>query len=275
MAFDDRLLRIGLEIEGQMRFYEGLQMSVNGSKFASITQNETIIKITNLDKETRDFLLTEGTPFNRVRNTRRNRVVVEAGRESYGYVQVFEGDITTTTVSQPPDIVTTINALTANHQKGDIIGAQLPEMSSLSQITQQAADTLGVDLMFQATDKSVSNYTYNGSATGQLSAISDIGLFDVFIDDNQLVVKDKDVPLAGRRRILDLNRGMVGIPQFNEFGIKVTFLFDGETTIGTELEIISEIYPAANGTYSIYRLNFDLANRDEPFYLIAEARKIG
>ena len=275
MAFDDRLLRVGIEIDGQVRLYDGLAITVVGSKFASITQNETTITIANLDKDTRDFLLTEGTPFNRLRTRRRNRIFIEAGRESYGYVRVFEGDITTANVSQPPDIVTTINALTSQFQKGNIVTSVLPSVSSISQIAQQAAESIDLPLIFEADDKSISNYRYEGAALGQLGKISEFGDLDVFVDDDAMVVKNKDVPRAGLRRFLSLDTGLVGIPQFTEFGIKVTFLFDAETTIGSQLQIESEVYPAANGLYSIYRLGFDLANRDTPFYYLAEARRIG
>ena len=275
MAFDDRLLRVGIEIDGNVNLYEGLAITVVGSKFASITQNVTVITIANLNKEVRDFLLTEGTPFRRLTNRRRIRIFVEAGLESYGYVRVFEGDMTTSTVSQPPDITITINALTSQHSKGDIVNASVPTVSTITQIATQAADALGINLDFLATDKNISNYRYDGSAAGQLSKINDFGGLDVFVDDDTLVVKDKNVPRPGTTRVLNLNTGLVGIPVFTEFGIKVIFLFDGFTGLGSRLQIESEIYPAANGTYTIYRLGFDLANRDVPFYLLAEARRIG
>ena len=275
MAFDDRLLRVGIEIQGEIRLYEGLAITAKGSKFASVTQNETEITIANLDKETRDFLLTEGTPFNRLRNTSRPRIYIEAGRESYGYVGVFDGDITVTSVSQPPDIITTIKALTSNFQKGNIVSTTAPKMSSISSIAQTVGGQLGLTVDFQATDKNVSNYRYDGAALGQIDKINEFGGVDVYVDDDSLVVKDKGVPLTGRTRLLNMDSGLVGIPQFTEFGIKVSFLFDGDTALGSSLQVESEIYPAANGLYDIYRLGFDLANRDTPFYLHAEARKIG
>jgi hypothetical protein len=40
------------------------------------------------------------------------------------------------------------------------------------------------------------------------------------------------------------------------------------------LEVRSKINPAANGTYTVYKLGFDLANRDTAFYLIAEASRV-
>ena len=55
--------------------------------------------------------------------------------------------------------------------------------------------------------------------------------------------------------------------------LKVKFLLDNQTTLGSSLEIQSQQYPAANGTYVIYKLGFQIANRDTPFYYIAEAAR--
>ena len=283
MAFDDRLLRVGIEINGQVRVYDGgdsgstpgFDIRVKGSKFASVTQNETEIQIANIDQQTRDFLLTEGTPFNRVRNRVRNRIFVEAGRQSTGFIRVFEGDITTTSVSQPPDIVLTIKALTSQFQKGNIVTNQVPTISTLSQIAENAADSLGVRLDFQGQDQQINNYRYEGSAAGQINKLGDITAMDLFVDDDVLVVKERNQPIAGRQRVLNIDTGLIGIPQFQEFGISVQYLFDGQSSIGTALEIQSDIYPATSGLYTIYRLNFDLASRDTPFYYQAEARRVG
>ena len=121
MPIDPRILRVGVTINDELRVFKNLAITAQGSKFASATQNETVIKIANLDKETRDFLATEGTPFNRIRQSKRQKIFLEAGRESTGVTRVFLGDITLVTIAQPPDIWTTIKAITSQYQKGDII----------------------------------------------------------------------------------------------------------------------------------------------------------
>lgn len=284
MAFDERLLRVGIEVEGQVRIFEGnpqdgstgFDIRVKGDKFGSLTQNETEVSITNLDQPTRDFLLTEGTPFNRLRNRVRNRIFIEAGRVSTGYHRVFEGDITTTSVSQPPDIITTIRALTNQFQKGEIVSAQALPMATLNDIAQSTADSLGVRLEFLSENNpQISNYQYNGSVAGQVNKLGSLVSGDVYVDDDTLVVKDATQSLPGRNRVLNLDNGLIGIPQFQEFGIAVTYFFDSFSTVGTQLELQSTIYPATNGLYTIYKLSFDLASRDTPFYYQAEARRVG
>ncbi len=66
---------------------------------------------------------------------------------------------------------------------------------------------------------------------------------------------------------------MIGIPEFTEQGIKVKMLLDNQTKLGGGLRITSSIYPAVNGDYVIYKLGFDIATRDTPFYYIAEAAR--
>lgn len=100
-----------------------------------------------------------------------------------------------------------------------------------------------------------------------------MGGINVFIDDNTLVVKDAYVPLTNTLRILSAETGMIGIPEFTEQGIKVKFLLDNRTTLGGSLRIDSKQYPAANGDYVIYKLGFQIATRDTPFYYIAEAAR--
>lgn len=275
MPHDPRIVRVGITINDELRIYEGLAIIAQGSKYASATQNETTIRIANLDKATRDFLATEGTPFNRIRNRKRQKVFIEAGRESTGVTLVFVGDITLVNPSQPPDIWTTIKAITSSFSKGKVISVSGGAISSLSNICSQAADELGLTLRFEATDKQIANYGYSGSADKQVNKIGELANVDAYIDDTDLVVKNVNAPLTGRRRKLSAANGMIGKPEFTDFGIRVRFLFDVQTRVGDELEVSSEIYPAANGIYIIYKMDFDLSNRDTPFYYVAEARRPG
>ena len=68
--------------------------------------------------------------------------------------------------------------------------------------------------------------------------------------------------------------GMIGIPERTEQGVKVTFLYDPQTRLGSEIELESIQYPALDGRYVIYKLNYSITNRDVPFYLTAEARRL-
>tara|TARA_R110000850_G_scaffold99474_8_gene206094 strand:- start:12270 stop:13094 length:825 start_codon:yes stop_codon:yes gene_type:complete len=274
MAIDKRIIKIGITINGKVEVVEGLAITAQGSKFASATQNETLIKIANLSKSAREFLATEGTPFNRVSNRPRQQVYIEAGRESKGVTRIFSGDITLVTLSQPPDIWTTIKAVTNQFKKGEIISTNEASVVSLSNIAKKAADAAGVALQFEADDLQVSSYGYTGSAAKQIDKVGELGPLDAYIDDDTMVVKNSGAPLSGATRTISAETGMIGKPEFTDFGVRVSFLLDIQAKIGEKITTISKVYPASNGTYVIYKLDFDIANRDTPFYYTAEARRI-
>lgn len=275
MPIDPRIIKVGITVNEELRIFDKLAITAQGAKYASATQNETTIKIANLDKDTRDFLATEGTPLNRLKRRPRQRIFVEAGRESTGVGLTFLGDITIVNVSQPPDIWTTIKAVTGQWHKGNVLSTSESPISTLSSIAKKAAGSLDLSLIFEADDKQIANYGFSGAATKQIDHLAQLASTDVFVDDDNLIVKNANSPISGRSRIVSAETGMVGIPEFTDFGIKVKTFYDIDTRIGDEIEVISKIYPASNGKYIIYKLDFDISNRDIPFYYIIETRRAG
>jgi len=269
---DLRVVRVSIEVNGKLRTYEDLAITATGMKFANANQNECEIKIANLNKETRDFILTETSPFNKNRTPK--IVTLEAGRVSYETTRIFAGNVVSATPSQPPDITVTLKCLTGNFQKGNLISRSQAGNSQLRQVSEQTAKDLGLALDYQAKDKTVSNYAYSGAALQQVNKIGELGAVNAYVDDGVLVVKDFNVPLSNRLRKLSLETGMIGIPEITEQGIKVKFGLDNFTVLGGALEVKSVIYPSANGTYVIYKLGFEISNRDQPFCWIAEAKRI-
>jgi hypothetical protein len=272
MSFlDPRIIRIGIEVNGVLKTYDDLFITASGTKFANANQNECEIKIANLDKPTRDYLLTETSPFNK--NRTRKLLRVEAGRRSTGLSLVFQGDITTATGSQPPDITMTLKCATGDFQKGVIVAKSAAGMTPLRNIAQGVARDLGLVLLFEAKDKQIANYSFTGGALKQVNALGNMGSVNAYVDDGKLIVKDYNVPLRGNTRELNLDTGMIGIPEFTERGLKVRMLFDNQTKVGSGLNVRSIQNPAVNGLYTVFKLGFDLANRDTPFYYTAECTR--
>lgn len=268
---DPRLLRISIEVNGQLKSYEDLDMSASGTKYANANQNECEVKINNLDKTTRDYLLTETSPF--TKNKTRKLLRVEAGRVSSGYSLVFQGDITNAVGAQPPDITLALKAATTDFAKGDIVSRSQAGVVPLRNIAARVAQDLGLSLTFQAAPKQISNYSFTGSAAKQVGQLGQLGRVNAYVDDGALVVKDWNAPLADRVREVNLDTGMIGIPEFTETGVKVKLLFDNQTVLGGALRVTSRLNPAANGLYTVAKLGFELASRDTPFYYIAEATR--
>jgi len=271
VPLDPRILRATIVIGGESRIYENLAMTVTGQKYGNPNQGECKISIANLSKDVRDQILTESSPFNR--NPTEKTITVEAGRESTGYSVLYTGNIFRADSTQPPDQITMIRALSGQFQKGDIVSRSQGPLVNLSTICQQVASDLGYSLLFEAEDKKVSNYSFNGPAINQIEVISDLSNVDVFIDNGVMVVKNEREPISGAVRVIGPS-DIVGKPVITEQGIKVTFLYDTQTRLGGMLDITSEQYPAVSGRYTIYRLGYDLANRDNNWYYIAEATRI-
>lgn len=271
-ALDPRIVRISIEVNGVMKTYTSpLNLVANGTKYANSLQNECEVTISNLDRATQDYILTETSPYTLNRTPK--SVVVEAGRESYGTAVIYKGNIVKSAISQPPDIGITLSCLTGNFLKGNIISRNQSGSVTLRQICDQVSQDTNTILNFEASDRNISNYSFGGGALKQVDVVGNLGGLNVFIDDDTLIVKDANVPINNSLRILSAETGMIGIPVFTEQGIKVKMLLDNQTRLGGSLEIRSVEYPAANGTYVIYKLGFEIASRDTPFYYIAEAAR--
>ena len=276
-VLDPRIVVLNITVNGKTKIYTAsgdspLNITTTGTKYANALQNEAQITISNLDKATQDYILSETTPFNL--NTTQKTVTLFAGRDSYGTAQIYSGNIVSSMVTQPPDIGISLKCLTANFLKTKVITNNQPSQATLNQIGKKVSQDLGMALQFEATDKNIGNYNFAGSSLKQVQLLNSLGGINAFVDDNTLIMKNALVPLTGTTRILNADSGLVGIPEFTEQGLKATFLLDNKTRIGGGLQIKSQVYPAINGNYVIYKLGFNITSREVPFYYIAEAARI-
>lgn len=272
-SLDPRILRIGVEVNGQLRTYDNLWMTATGTKFANPLQNECEVRITNLSREVRDYLLTETSPFNQ--NKTPKRIIIDAGRVSTGTFRLFEGDIVECQPTQAPDITLILKAKTGNFSKGKIVAKSQAAQTKLSRIAQEVAGDLNLSLQFEAQDKNIANYSFNGAALKQVDKLSEAGAVNAFVDDKVLVVKDYNVPLRNVSHVLSAETGLVGLPELTEQGIKVKYMLEPKTRLGGLLTVRSVVNPAVSGEYVTYKLGFEVANRDTPFYWIVEAKRRG
>lgn len=270
-SIDPRLLTVTFAVNGKLNtFTQDFTMRVGGKKYANPLQNECEVEIYNLDRDTRNYLLTETSPFNANRTPK--ILNVYAGRVSTGTFLVYTGDIATSTITQPPDIGLKLKCGTAHFLKGKIGGRSGGKSGKLDIIAHGVATNLGLTLNNQAKNRTVSNYQYNGDALGEVVNLQQAGV-DAFVDDGQLVLKEAGLPLSGSAVDLSENTGMIGVPEVTEKGLKVTFLFNSAAKLGGAIKVTSQLNPAANGLFVIYKLNFKLDSREKNFYYIAECLK--
>jgi hypothetical protein len=271
-AFDPRVVRLGIEIGGQLKWYDGLNVRARGSKSANALQGDATITVANLDRDTRNEILTATSPYSRDR--RRKQVFLDAGRVGMGVFRVFQGDITSASVSQPPDIEIEIAARICQFYKGEIIARSYPT-TNLSVIARGVAKDLGLALVFEATDRKVANYSFTGAALQQVEQLEQVGGVDAFVDDERLVVKDRAVALKNITHTLSETSGLVGIPEVTDSGVSMTLLLVPGVQIGGQIELESKMNPALSGKYSIYQLDFDITSRETSFYWTAHCWRPG
>lgn len=255
-----------------MQWYEGMRVQASGTKYANPLQNECTVSIDGLNATTRNWLLTETSPYNKRKQPA--RLILEAGRISTGVFRLFFGDIVSAESSSPPDVTLSLKAKTGNGSARDIVTTSFGAMSKLSDIAARIARDCGVRLDFQATDKYVANWYFCGATLKLVERLQDAGGVKAFIDDDVLYVKDADKAVKGRIKIVNQNSGMVGLPKGTEKGLDVSWLIDGESSLGGTLRLESKFNPTLNGDYLIEQLKFNIASHDNPFFYQATCKRV-
>jgi hypothetical protein len=278
-ALDPRMIKIVLDIGSTQYTFEDdgtnsyLYLTAKGTKFANAIQNECQVEIGNLSADLKNEILTQTSPY--ANPAVDKSMTVYAGRVSTGYAMIYTGDITESKVTQPPDVFVTLSTKTCHNKKSTVGSRHKAGANKFSLISAGVAQDLGLTLNFQSTDKFINNYNHNGSITGQVDKLNDLDNNSCcYVDDKTLVVKPKYNPLPNFVTTVNQNTGMIGIPETTDKGTKITFLLDNNTRLGGAVTLTSELNPSLNGTYVIYKLGFNIANRDNPFYYEAACVRV-
>lgn len=271
-AFDNRLVRFGVTIDDEtIEYDQTYQILATGTKYTDGTLGECALRIDNISKDTRDMLIAKTSPWV-IPRTYAN-ITLDVGRESIGTFRLFEGQATAANPTQPPDIGLIFTSLTLSFLLGNIGTLNMGPISKLSSICQRVATMLGVSLEFKATDRNIGNYSFGGPLVKQVQKLNDMGGICAFVDNTKLVVLNSNQARSEEPITVSAATGMIGVPQITELGVCVKTLINNEIKVGDSVKIESIINPAANGTFIVYKLGFEVASRDVPFYWLLELRK--
>jgi len=273
MPLDPRVVKVGIQIGSELKIYEDLAIYATGSKFTNLNQGQAEVTLINLNRDERERLMTECSPFNS--NPDQKSVIIECGNESTGTSVLYQGDIFRVSVTGKPDIGLILKCLTGNYRKESVVATSFDKSASFIDIAKKAAKDAALNFSFEGVTKNIGNFVFSGSAFDQIKSINDLTDDDVYIDNNELVIKERDKARTGSSvKILNKTSGMVGIPESTENGVKVTMLYDPQVNVGSRIRLTSEINPVLNGDYLVYKLDFDISSRDTQYYLNAEARRL-
>ncbi|OWK42203.1 baseplate hub protein [Fimbriiglobus ruber] len=281
-AFDGRLVSATLTLLSGPVTFQSVAIFARGRMFANAQAGQCELAIYNMTKDQRNQVLTQASPMNLGKVNSPNgqfvpvNMTLNVGRESYGTFTIFQGNVIACNVSQPPDIGVVLRGMTANYLSSVLAGLNQSAVTLLSTIVKGVAASLNLPYEFTATDRQIDNYNFSGGLLGQVRKLNLIGGILAYIDpkSNTLVVHDSDKARPGGTILVSANTGMVGIPQVTEVGVIVKVMLAPSYRLGGLIEVVSEINPAANGTYFIYKIDFDVANRDTPFWLTLNCRNL-
>lgn len=270
--FDPRLLSIEIEVQGQLvTFNQDFNIRVKITKYANSLQNTAHVDIFNVLPATRNYILTETSPFNL------NRVPkvlnVKAGRQSTGLFLCYTGHIMTTDIKQPPDVQLTMKCGTGHFHKGRVGIRSGGANTKLSTVAAATASNLGLTLRNEAPDKAIANYTHTGNALDEVATLGKNGNCVAYVDDAHLILKPSRIALSGSQVNVSEDTGMVGVPEITEQGLKVRALFNPAVSLGGAVNVTSKLNPSANGVFVIYKLSYELDSREKNWYFIAECLK--
>ncbi len=267
-AFDDRIVRVGIDIDGETQIYDSVRIHVRGTKWRSAIMSQCEIRIFNLSREHQRYILTKASPISRPpAELTPIKVSLDIGRESYGTFRLFEGAVFQGGVGQPPDIGILLYSLTNNFQLAMTTAVSLPAYATLRQIVKQAASAMGLTplLLSKDPERLIGNYSFTGSPQRNIEKLNQMGVI-AYIDKTVLIVTDPNQPRSEGVRLINDANGMVGVPQPTAYGCIVKVMIDNSIEIGGMVEVKSEQNPACDGKYIVQKMEFEAANRDEPFW---------
>lgn len=265
-AFDPRLVRVGIQVENDFIQLEGLDIRANGSLLASPTASTCTVKVSNLTKDYRNFILSKATP-QLISERSPVFITLDIGRQSYGLFRLFEGTCYASGVTQPPDIGVILQSVNQSAAIGLMGTNSQNGMTQFRTICQSVATQLKLVLDFKATDRMIANYNFTGSVKKQLEKLQNVGDVRAFIDNKVLVVIDKNKTRSASNFVINMENGMVGVPQSTQSGATVQILARPDIRLGDGVTLESKINPSVNGSnYYVAKIDYNIANRDNPFF---------
>lgn len=273
---DPRLIEIVITVGANNHSFTGdLAIRAQGVLFANPLSDTCEVTLYNLTRANQDYILNVTSPYSS--NHEPKTLTVKAGRQSYGLTSIYQGTILLSSATQPPDIGVILTCLSGASFQNIVYNVSLDGISSLDVAINKLAERMGAQSDIQIENaKMIGNYNFNGTAIGEMAYLNSFGNLTVFYNQGKgaLLVKDAYVALTGTQRVVSEETGMIGVPEWTELGVKVIFLIDNKTQIGGGIRLISKRYPAFSGDYAIFKLGFNLASRETPFYYIAEAARV-
>lgn len=239
------------------RVIEGLATTVDIRKAGLPDQNTASVAISNLslkDMEKLTFLAF------RPLQSRKNKIMIEAGNVGDELALVFKGDIISAypDFTSAPDVQFHIEAITAGWS---LQVAESPTSvdgeAEVAQLISQFATNAGFAFVNNGITASVKNTTYTGSPVEKArQCANEVGI-ELLMDDDTWTIQDWGKP-KGDAVLLTPETGLIGYPSFNQDGISCKSFYNPRLSLGGQVKIES-IVPRATGYWKITNLSHSLS----------------
>ncbi len=260
----------------ELKRLEGLAIRGTVNRKAGSLQSDAKLSVANLTQSDVEFLTTFTSPY--VRPKVKKRINIYAGYTNTGWGQIFSGDITKALPSDMPDTWLNIEAQSLYYSNRIPISYGNTNTTS-KELAQSIVNNMGLSFEWQATSqKTIDVFNFTGSKAGLIREYNNLDDVTMFEDNGVLKVVDKITkPPSDNRsvRVISKDSGMIGIPEPDQYGVKVKCLLDPSFAPGQWVKVESVRLPAINGFYQIYELGFDFASREQQFYCNISAKASG
>ncbi|CAH7182946.1 conserved hypothetical protein [Vibrio chagasii] len=274
MSIDQRIIELGIEVEGKITWYKDLYIEAKGSKHRNINDTQCVITVYNLPANTRNYILDNAFAPGVGKDI---SIQLKVGRESYGASLMFSGEVDQATQSGLPDIALMLRCHASYRANKNTITISGGEVEPLTSIAKKAADALGVALNFGIDDKNIASFSYAGKDSGLLNALQSLIPSDskVVVDGGTLFFTKSD-SIAQGFEVADISVGYSGLIEATgaASGVKIKSLYSPSVQLMGGVNLLTSKNPNLNGRYALHTLTFDVSNSGTPFYLNMEGVKL-
>lgn len=275
-----RKLKLTIEIGGVQKIYEhtaddySLSITFNIQKALDSEETGQIsiigLNLNDIQELTTKFDYNEKGEA----SAKKNLVVLEAGYED-DYGMIFCGAV----VEAKPNIASADFGVDLRCQGGYYAITKREPISlkecKLSDIAKVIANAYECTLDFQAEDKDIGDYSWNGSTQGQFqSFIKNYGV-KAWLENGVLFVSDTDKPnKKTRATFIDSESGLIGQPEPTGKGLNFTTLLRPSLKLNNQIKLEFAKFPMLNGQYNIMSINHKGGNYGNEFYSVCQGLKV-
>lgn len=257
---EDKTLKIDFNIQKSMGQAESAQISIVG------------LPLNDIQELTTKFDYDEKGEA----SAKKNAVTIEAGyEEDYGII--FVGAV----MEAKPNIASADFGVDMKLQGGYYAITKRESISlknaTLQDIAKVIADAYSYKLDFQAENKDIGDYSWNGAYSNQAQFRHFQKNYGVkaWLENGVLFVSDKDKPKKQTRALeIDCESGLIGQPEPLGKGINFTTLLRPSLHIGNNINMKFTKFPMLNGQYGIISINHKGSNYGGEFYSACQGQKL-